>query len=193
MNPLRIIMIITIVTIIVTALLVESGRAMTMQFEGLIGNTGTFSGYVVCDEDIVGWNVRGLTPNVAYAVSEYSITVQAHESVLPESLTFNSQPGQAIELCEGQCVYAYQPVNNLLLTQPGYRLQLSYAPDWSTLLASPSRLQWDQNGKFYDSMLVVTHDQPGAQVATVPEASPWMLLACGLGMVWAVRARKALS
>src|SRR5262245_33105243 len=67
----------------------------TISFHGLVGDSGSFSGWIAYKVPFepLGANVRGLAPNVTYAVKYWHAEVIPAYVLLPKSITFSDGEG----------------------------------------------------------------------------------------------------
>lgn len=118
---------------------------VTLTFAGTwsCGSTanGTFS--YLKEAAILGSNVRGLSPNVTYALTSWSFTAESQCDGLPSSTFTNGEPGQVAEFCVGICQFSTDRVIQLSLTNQtdNVVMQLIWTlPEPATLTPPPADL-----------------------------------------------------
>ncbi|HEX4968694.1 MAG TPA: PEP-CTERM sorting domain-containing protein [Nitrospiraceae bacterium] len=183
---------------------------LTWQFNGLLPLGGTVEGTFQYDTESspVGFNVRNLANNQAYALTDFSFTITPSVELLPyipAPVSFTPATSTS-EFCLNHCIFASGNVESFLFNNGAIFMRLAFDTSaMGPLTAPPSRL--DQWGPFMangSELKPVTSGGPfalivmqggritGPTVVTVPEPSTWLLLSLALvGLVgWQTWSRR---
>ena len=128
-------------------------------FSGTLATGGTFTGELTYSSNELpnDTNVRGLAPNQTFAVESYRFALTPLYQLLPDELVFtNTDPENMIEYCSGICVFAEPAATNLILTKPGYKVQLTFDPLWGAFRPNSSSLQITGGGFLYIGIIQAT-------------------------------------
>jgi hypothetical protein len=114
---------------------------LTFAFHGVLVDGGTVDGTVTYAKDspVVGTNVRGLAPNVTYALVGWNLTVHQTTFVLPNVVFTSALPGQA-EFCIGECIFSPLRMQRLLFRSGTSSLALMFLLPEGMSEALPSTL-----------------------------------------------------
>lgn len=135
-------------------------------------------------------NVRNLSPNATYLVSQWNVSVVSNWDMLPNTVFSNSIRGNFLEFCLGRCVFGSDQTMSLsFMNADNMRMRIFFLSNGSTLFGHPPRglSEWGTFGQLdykpisasYPVMVV----REGVLTQRVPEPlSVWLLLISLVGL-----------
>lgn len=193
---------ILVVLLVLLSPIPASAIPLMYEFAASFASGGTIRGSFTYEsvQNPFASNVRNLSPNATYLVSQWNVSVVSNWDMLPNTVFTSSIPGNFLEFCLGKCVFGSDQTISLSFTNAdNMRMRIFFLSGLNTPFGSPPRglSDWGSFGQLdykpisasYPVMVV----REGVLTQRVPEPlSVWLLLISLVGLYLPTRLPRAL-
>ena len=133
-------------------------------------------------------NVRGLSPNATYAMTQWNFSVISGIDFVQNTTFTNTLPGNSLEFCVGNCVFAGGSRISLTFLNPDASMRISFLSlDPSPLTSPPTNIsEWGAfgQGEYRASGYILVY-RTGTLTQSVPVPSTILPMTLGMaGLFW---------
>ncbi len=164
-------------------------ETVTQDFTGQLPAGGTLDGTFTYQAGSIplALNVRGLSGNATYALSDWQFTATPSQALLPylpTPVTFNAS-NSTVEFCVNNCLFSSGPVESLLISNGTLNLRLAF--DLPSTVPAPPNKPGDlmlRGSELYSKNVWYMVMQGGQlQQRSVPLPDTFWMLFFGVGLI----------